>query len=94
MGVKRRKGLCKYKTSKGNVYPDYISAKKAAIGISGKFNLKQYGMRAGIQTYFCEFCGKWHLGRRRDKRRRFQFYAVPYSIIQYLDQWLNKEGEH
>lgn len=51
MGIKRRKGMCRYKTSKGNIYPDWMSAKNAAIGMSKAEN-------ANIQAYYCEFCGK------------------------------------
>lgn len=88
MGIKRRRGLCKYKTGKGNVYIDYTSAKKVAYGMCLKAGLKTYGIRAGIQPYHCEFCNKWHLGRRRDKQRKYQYYAVPYTVIQYLEKWL------
>lgn len=88
MGVKYRKGLCKYKTSKGNVYPDWTTAKKTAHALNKKFN----PAGKGIQAYYCEFCSKYHVGRYRDKLRKFRYYIHPkqYSVIQYLDNWLNK----
>ncbi len=76
-GLKKKIGKCRYKTSKGNVYDTYESAKFNTIKLNKDRHLF-------LEPYYCEVCEKFHIGKAN------KVYSFPryqhYSIIRLLFQ--------